>query len=45
MHCAHYALSIALDAARGVRFLHTSNPVIIHRDLKSLNLLVDEKVV
>lgn len=23
--------------------LHTANPVIIHRDLKSLNLLVDDR--
>ena len=34
---------IALDVARGMNFLHTSSPVIIHRDLKSLNILVDEK--
>ena len=31
---------IALDAARGMHYLHTSNPVILHRDLKSDNLLV-----
>jgi serine/threonine protein kinase len=36
-------LRMALDAARGMNFLHTHTPVIIHRDLKSLNLLVDEK--
>jgi serine/threonine protein kinase len=34
---------MALDAARGMNFLHTSSPVIIHRDLKSLNLLVDDR--
>ena len=34
---------MALDAARGMNFLHTSTPVIIHRDLKSLNLLVDDR--
>lgn len=47
----HYAVKIpwqrrvriALDVARGMNFLHTSTPVIIHRDLKSLNILVDEK--
>ena len=47
----HYAVQIpwqrrvriALDVARGMNFLHTSTPVIIHRDLKSLNILVDEK--
>ena len=36
-------IRIALDVARGMNFLHTSTPVIIHRDLKSLNILVDEK--
>jgi len=33
---------IALDAAKGMAYLHSSNPVIIHRDLKSHNLLIDE---
>ncbi|XP_061345911.1 probable serine/threonine-protein kinase SIS8 isoform X2 [Gastrolobium bilobum] len=32
---------IALDIARGVNYLHHCNPPIIHRDLKSSNLLVD----
>ncbi len=43
VHSLPWALRIkmALDVARGMNFLHTSNPVIIHRDLKSLNLLVD----
>jgi len=31
-----------LDAARGMNYLHKSHPIIIHRDLKSHNLLVDE---
>ena len=31
-----------IDAARGMNYLHKSDPVIIHRDLKSHNLLVDE---
>eukprot|EP00736_Rhodelphis_marinus_P006471 Rmarinus@m.30068 len=35
-------LKLALDAARGVYYLHHSEPVIVHRDLKSKNLLVDE---
>ena len=35
-------MKMALDIARGMNFLHTSNPIIIHRDLKSLNLLVDD---
>jgi len=35
--------SIALDTARGMNYLHNLNPPILHRDLKSHNLLVDEK--
>ncbi|KAG6664181.1 hypothetical protein CIPAW_02G074800 [Carya illinoinensis] len=32
---------MALDIARGMNYLHHYNPPIIHRDLKSSNLLVD----
>jgi serine/threonine protein kinase len=32
---------ILLDAARGISYLHNLTPVIIHRDLKSQNLLID----
>ncbi|PKI48073.1 hypothetical protein CRG98_031517 [Punica granatum] len=32
---------MALDIARGMNYLHHFNPPIIHRDLKSSNLLVD----
>ena len=31
-----------VDAARGMDYLHSLNPPIIHRDLKSHNLLVNE---
>eukprot|EP00897_Mesotaenium_endlicherianum_P003675 jgi/Mesen1/3335/ME000191S02471 len=32
---------MALDIARGVNYLHKISPPIVHRDLKSSNLLVD----
>lgn len=35
-------LSMALGAAKGMDFLHRHNPPIIHRDLKSPNLMVDD---
>ena len=34
--------SISIDAVRGMCYLHTCNPIVIHRDLKSHNLLVDD---
>ena len=33
---------MALETARGVHYLHSFKPPILHRDLKSLNLLLDE---
>ncbi|KAL4433813.1 hypothetical protein ABPG75_000254 [Micractinium tetrahymenae] len=35
-------LGMAIDAATGMLFLHSRSPPIIHRDLKSPNLLVDK---
>ncbi|XP_074281549.1 uncharacterized protein LOC141606357 [Silene latifolia] len=35
-------IQMALDIARGMNYLHNCNPPIVHRDLKSSNLLVDK---
>ncbi|DBA03630.1 TPA: hypothetical protein N0F65_006809 [Lagenidium giganteum] len=33
-------LRMAIDTSRGMAYLHSMNPPIIHRDLKSMNILV-----
>jgi len=35
-----YAKRIIMDVARGMLYLHTRNPPVVHRDIKSLNILV-----
>lgn len=37
-------LKILLEIATGMNFLHTNEPPIIHRDLKSLNILLADKI-
>jgi serine/threonine protein kinase len=37
-------IKILLDVARGMQFLHDLKRQIIHRDLKSLNILIDKKI-
>ena len=34
---------LSLDVAKAMAYLHNSKPAIVHRDLKSLNILLDEK--
>uniref|UniRef100_A0A5B7AGN7 non-specific serine/threonine protein kinase n=1 Tax=Davidia involucrata TaxID=16924 RepID=A0A5B7AGN7_DAVIN len=38
-------MRMTLDVAKGMNYLHTSHPVIVHRDLKTPNLLVDKNWV
>ena len=38
-------LNLALEIAKGINYLHSFNPPILHRDLKSLNILLDKNYV
>ena len=40
----HLKLNIALDIANGMNYLHNLRPPIIHRDLKTSNILVDKSL-
>ena len=38
-------LGMVLDAAKGMQYLHSCSPPLIHRDLKTPNLLVDKNYI
>lgn len=35
-------LAVALDVAQALRYCHSHQPPVIHRDIKSANVLIDE---
>jgi serine/threonine protein kinase len=39
------AVNVVFFQAKGMNYLHSSHPTIVHRDLKSPNLLVDKNWV
>ena len=38
-------LNLALEVAQGINYLHSFKPPILHRDLKSLNILLDKNYI
>jgi serine/threonine protein kinase len=42
-HRGLQVISMAYDVARGMAYLHAWSPPLIHRDLKSLNLLITDQ--
>lgn len=36
-----HSINMCLQLAEGVMYLHAQNPVVVHRDLKSLNVVLD----
>ncbi|XVE67601.1 hypothetical protein DITRI_Ditri09bG0001100 [Diplodiscus trichospermus] len=40
-----HRLSIALDAAKGLAYLHSLSPRLVHKDFKTANVLVDENFI
>ncbi|XP_068665703.1 receptor-like protein kinase HERK 1 [Aristolochia californica] len=40
-----HRLSIALGAARGLAYLHSMNPPLLHREFSTRNILVDENFI
>ena len=38
-------IRFSIDIVRGVNCLHSWKPVVVHRDLKSLNLFVDSNFI
>lgn len=37
------SVTLALQVAEGMKYLHTRRPAVVHRDLKSHNVLIDER--